>query len=521
MKLKEFNRISNELFNCNVKITLHDGTVYIGKHAITRTVLPIVWIGNTSIYVKDIKTMERWRENLIYKYVLVEYENIYSSKEYSYRTSIKDIRIGDIVSVDAAGSYEEARVTDIFYCRRDDAPYPVEKTKLIDAVLYDERDEDEDDDDEDEFGDENDYLFDLTKCPKCNARLLRIVYGMPGYKMLKLAEKEEIYLGGCNVPSFRPKYYCRKCKKELYQDLSFKDETDELREIVFKKLEEYEQDIDNLAGMKMLFDHCENIYQALTNINTYLDDPNTSKTRNDLFVQIFRETNTDFDKVEIEDDYEYFIDQDEENNILIRLDLTNGRYYMFTIALTENGFEEQWLEPEEYDSSIKDKTMYYDFNKLRKLKYQNEVDDYIKKFHEDLGDYFENKDDETRKFEQEEKHAEFEPFEYYIDIHDKSLIRLNKDTNEWYEFVVNQHEGNLTKTWMKLNKINEKDLKRIYNYQKVIDYTDKYIEDIKNGIDDVDVDIDEITKKDYLTLQEKWEIDDKLLDSTLNKQIKD
>ena len=132
-----------------------------------------------------------------------------------------------------------------------------------------------------------------------------------------------------------------------------------------------------------------------------------------------------------------------------------------------------------------------------------------------------DKDDETRKFEQEEKHAEFEPFEYYIDIHDKSLIRLNKDTNEWYEFVVNQHEGNLTKTWMKLNKTNEKDLKRIYNYQKVIDYTDKYIEDIKNGIDDVNVDIDEITKKDYLTLQEKWEIDDKLLDSTLNNQIKD
>ena len=58
------------------------------------------------------------------------------------------------------------------------------------------------------------------KCKYCLEKVVPIIYGMPSSEGFELVEKGEAYLGGCVIIGDikMPKYYCKKCKKELIND---------------------------------------------------------------------------------------------------------------------------------------------------------------------------------------------------------------------------------------------------------------------------------------------------------------
>ena len=59
----------------------------------------------------------------------------------------------------------------------------------------------------------------MTKlCPKCQNKLVNIVYGFPASDLFEQEEREEIYLGGC-MPS-GAKYHCFKCDTDFYWNLT-------------------------------------------------------------------------------------------------------------------------------------------------------------------------------------------------------------------------------------------------------------------------------------------------------------
>ena len=55
------------------------------------------------------------------------------------------------------------------------------------------------------------------RCPRClkNDQVIRIVYGYPGPKMMKNAERGIIRLGGCIVSKNNPQWYCKRDKLEF------------------------------------------------------------------------------------------------------------------------------------------------------------------------------------------------------------------------------------------------------------------------------------------------------------------
>lgn len=55
---------------------------------------------------------------------------------------------------------------------------------------------------------------------------------------------------------------------------------------VIKNLKKYEKDRDNIIGMIYSLRMANNYELALIKFNNYLNNQNTSKTRNDLFVYI-------------------------------------------------------------------------------------------------------------------------------------------------------------------------------------------------------------------------------------------
>lgn len=56
---------------------------------------------------------------------------------------------------------------------------------------------------------------DVRLCPDCGGELIPIVWGLPNDRLLKRAERDEIFLGGCCLPPNPPNYHCKKCDKEF------------------------------------------------------------------------------------------------------------------------------------------------------------------------------------------------------------------------------------------------------------------------------------------------------------------
>lgn len=57
----------------------------------------------------------------------------------------------------------------------------------------------------------------MKKCPKCDGRLLRIVYGLPTDKALKEAKEKGLYYTCCVVNKYT--YHCGGYDVEFTEDL--------------------------------------------------------------------------------------------------------------------------------------------------------------------------------------------------------------------------------------------------------------------------------------------------------------
>ncbi|MEM0331135.1 MAG: hypothetical protein QXW84_07155 [Archaeoglobaceae archaeon] len=53
------------------------------------------------------------------------------------------------------------------------------------------------------------------KCPKCGSKnSVKIVYGMPSFKLFQEAEAGKVKLGGCCIIEGGPEYHCKDCNNE-------------------------------------------------------------------------------------------------------------------------------------------------------------------------------------------------------------------------------------------------------------------------------------------------------------------
>ena len=59
----------------------------------------------------------------------------------------------------------------------------------------------------------------IIKCPNCNNKMIKIVYGMPSNELFELSEKGIILLGGCSISNDDPIYYCSNCRRKYFDNL--------------------------------------------------------------------------------------------------------------------------------------------------------------------------------------------------------------------------------------------------------------------------------------------------------------
>ena len=59
----------------------------------------------------------------------------------------------------------------------------------------------------------------MKKCPKCGAKLLRIVYGLPTQELGEASERGEVIIGGCCVVEDCV-YHCKNCETDYPRDLT-------------------------------------------------------------------------------------------------------------------------------------------------------------------------------------------------------------------------------------------------------------------------------------------------------------
>ena len=156
MKTKIFNKICKQFYNKNVKITFYDGNEFIGLFKYPYNTFPLIPVGDEKFNVKDIKNIELYYDDALYKYVEVEYIDFGYGSTYFYKTTIEDIEIGDTVLVDCNGNEVSGIVRSIEFYTSGDAPYPVYLTKDIIKVL-DKEDDFYYDDIDDDYHKVNDY----------------------------------------------------------------------------------------------------------------------------------------------------------------------------------------------------------------------------------------------------------------------------------------------------------------------------------------------------------------------------
>lgn len=173
MKAKEFNKISKQFYNKNVKITFYDNNEFIGLFKYPYNTFPLIPVGDEKFDIKNIKNIVIFEDEPLYKYVEVEYENFLYGKTYYYKTIIKDIKVGDMVLVDCSGNEISGTVKSIAFYTKENAPYPVNLTKNIIKVL---------DDQDDIFYD--DYDDDFYKVHDYHNLLLNNMFGRISIKRL-------------------------------------------------------------------------------------------------------------------------------------------------------------------------------------------------------------------------------------------------------------------------------------------------------------------------------------------------
>ena len=87
----------------------------------------------------------------------------------------------------------------------------------------------------------------------------------------------------------------------------------------------------------------------------------------------------DYSEVMYREDNDYYYDED--NNLLIRKNKDNGKYYIFSTYVSGSDLNKRWLLPKECDDDIKSIIINYDFNRSIKITDINEVLSYISKLY--------------------------------------------------------------------------------------------------------------------------------------------
>ncbi len=74
------------------------------------------------------------------------------------------------------------------------------------------------------------------KCPKCGScNSVKIVYGMPGFKLFQEAEAGKVKLGGCCIVEGSPEYYCKDCNNEWNREQLLDIAYGQIKEIKLRK----------------------------------------------------------------------------------------------------------------------------------------------------------------------------------------------------------------------------------------------------------------------------------------------
>lgn len=61
----------------------------------------------------------------------------------------------------------------------------------------------------------------MPKCPNCNEKLVKIIYGYPTAEAFEKSQKKQLYLGGCMIPIGieQPIYHCYNCSRNYCKNL--------------------------------------------------------------------------------------------------------------------------------------------------------------------------------------------------------------------------------------------------------------------------------------------------------------
>ena len=49
------------------------------------------------------------------------------------------------------------------------------------------------------------------KCPECNSKLVRVIYGMPNEDLVREVDQGKVLLGGCDITGTDPTWGCPEC----------------------------------------------------------------------------------------------------------------------------------------------------------------------------------------------------------------------------------------------------------------------------------------------------------------------
>ena len=70
------------------------------------------------------------------------------------------------------------------------------------------------------------------KCPQCGSKnSVKIVYGMPNYKLGLEAEAGKVKLGGCNITLGSAEYFCKDCGHEWNREQAIDEAYDKIKAI--------------------------------------------------------------------------------------------------------------------------------------------------------------------------------------------------------------------------------------------------------------------------------------------------
>ena len=92
------------------------------------------------------------------------------------------------------------------------------------------------------------FKSDIRNCPDCGGKLIPIVWGYPNQKLLKKAERGEVFLGGCELPPNYPNYHCVNCNEEFYlgcEGLHIECDDDKLNDYIKHKIKQLTSKLKN------------------------------------------------------------------------------------------------------------------------------------------------------------------------------------------------------------------------------------------------------------------------------------